>query len=324
MQRTPALAAALAACFLAAAAWAAPTRVAVLQPDAELYRAIALALEPWGIETLRSDAPLPRASQPEAAQEALRLGRELDVEAVVWVTAFEDGALLWVFDVGTGDVTTRVSPAAPPFDGASAAAVALSVKTVLRASAVAPPSERFGTHEVSPSDDRVAALEFGAGAQWVGERWFALRGELAGTWWLPESRRLGLGAGLASATGLRIATPEFDGQYRELALGAKARLRLVEAPGFATVLSLGGAAHWAVLRGTLAEGAESVGVERLNGSVDLGVSANLHLTERVYLAASASAEYFPRYRRYLVEGDAVFAPAPVYVNLTGICGVELF
>src|SRR5687768_10143644 len=159
----------LAVLGFAMTAWADPRRVAVLRADHELLRAVSLALSPWGIETIGSDAALPKSSQPEAVQAASRLARQLRVEAIVWITSMEDGSLLWVFDLRTGDVTARVLPETPPFDGAAAAAVALSVKTVLRSSVVAPPEERFGAPSTSPRTDRILAAEIGAGGHWVGE-----------------------------------------------------------------------------------------------------------------------------------------------------------
>src|SRR5688500_9374970 len=127
---TAALVSALAVFGFAMTAWADQRRVAVLRPDHELLRAVSLALSPWGIETIGSDEALPKSSQPEAVQVASRLARQLEVEAIVWITRLKDGSLLWVFDLRTGDVTARILPEGPPFDSAAAAAVALSVKTV--------------------------------------------------------------------------------------------------------------------------------------------------------------------------------------------------
>src|SRR5262245_24570466 len=117
-----------------ATGWA-DKRIAVLQPDDELVRAISIALSPWGVATIRSDRPLPGPSQLETIRAATRLADELRVEALVWVTRAEQGSLLWVFD-NRGDVTSRALVETPPFDSAAAAAVALSVKTILRSSDV--------------------------------------------------------------------------------------------------------------------------------------------------------------------------------------------
>jgi len=321
---TTALAAFVAVLLVAMTAWADQRRVAVLQPDPQLRRAISLALSPWGLETIPISAALPRSSQPEAVEGASILAARLDVEAVVWTTRLEQGSLLWVFDVSTGDVTTRKLSETPPFDGASAAAVALSVKTVLRASVIAPPDERFGSQQAEPRDHRVSAIELGGGGHWVSEDELDFRLELAGIWWFSVARRFGMSLKLASGPGLQIDHAAYEGRYREAAVGAQALFRVVDVPGFSTVIGVGGGAHWAMLRGTVVASARNTDVDRVNGSVELETALNFRLSDRVYLGASVGAAYFPAYRRYLVDGESIFAPWPLAANLTGHCGIELF
>ena len=321
---TAALVSALAVFGFAMTAWADQRRVAVLRPDHELLRAVSLALSPWGIETIGSDAALPKSSQPEAVQVASRLARQLGVEAIVWITSLKDGSLLWVFDLRTGDVTARILPETPPFDSAAAAAVALSVKTVLRSSVVAPPEERFGAPSTSPRTDRISAAEIGAGGHWVGEGEVDFRIELAGVLWFAAARRVGLSLEVSSGPGLQIDHPDYSGSYRELVAGAKARFRLVHLQDFSVAVALGGAAHWAMLRGTLAADSRESNVDRLNGSLDFETSVNFEVSNGVYLGTSLGTVYFPAYRRYLVSGQSVFAPWPLVANFSGYVGVELF
>lgn len=321
---TAALVIALAVLGFARTAWAEQRRVAVLQPDHELLRAVSLALSPWGIETIGSDAALPKSSQPEAVQVASRLARQLGVEAVVWITSLNNGSLLWVFDLRTGDVTVRVLPEMPPFDSAAAAAVALSVKTVLRSSVVAPPEERFGAPSTSPNVDPISAGEIGAGGHWVGEGEVDFRVELAGVLWLPAARRLGLSLEVSSGPGLQIDHPDYSGRYQEFVAGAKARFRLVYLQDFSVAVALGGAAHWATLRGTVAADSRESNADRLNGSIDFETSVNFNVSSGVYLGTSLGTAYFPAYRRYLVSGEPVFAPWPLVANFSGYLGVELF
>ncbi len=319
-----ALAIVLAGLSLATTAGAETQRVAVLQPDEQLLRAITLSLSPWELETIRSDAPLPTTSQPEAVEAASLLARQLDVDAVVWMTARQGGSLLWVFDVGAGDVTTRMLPESPPLDGAAAAAVALSVKTILRASVIAPPDERFGSRKTTPEPSRNWAVELGAGGHWIHDDHVDLRVELAGVFWLPIFSRLGATLELASGPGVSIEEVEYAGRYRVVVAGAKARWRLLDTAGLSTVIAVGGSAHWAVLDGTLAVDGSDSRVSRVNGAVDLETSVHFMLTSRFYLGAAIGATYHPTVRRYLVDGDPVFAPRALTVNLSGYCGVELF
>jgi hypothetical protein len=313
-------------------------RIVVLQPDEELFRAISLSLSPWDVETLRSAATIrgvaapdvsPQVSQPEAVEGASHLARELGVEAVVWISSAERGSLLWVFDARSGDVTLRMLAETPPFDSAQAAAVALSVKTLLRSSSVAPPAERFGAQPppapaASPPADAVFALELGAGATWLAKRQAALTFELAAVAWVLAARRLGVSLSVASGPGFRIEAARYRGDYRELVVGGSVRYRPLHEPRVAAAVSLGGALHFTQLEGTLVEGSVESKVSRVNPSLDLQASLSVYLTRAVYLGASAGAAYFPTYRRYLVHGEPVFSPWPAAVGVSGYCGVELF
>ncbi len=303
-------------------------RIVVLQPDDELFRAISLSLSPWDVETTRSDAS-PPASQPGRSEGASSLARELGVEAVVWISSAERGAMLWVFDARSGDFTIRVLAETPPFDSAQAAAVALSVKTLLRSSSVAPPAERFGAQppaasEESPRADGVFALELGAGGYWLAKGQAALTLDLAAVAWILAARRLGVSLSLSSRPGFRLEDARYLGQYREFVVGGSMRFRLLHEPRVSASVSLGGALHWTTLEGTLVRGSVESTVSRLNPSLDLETSLSVYVTHAMYLGASAGAAYFPAYRRYLVEGDPVFSPWPVVASVSGYYGVELF
>lgn len=314
----------VALCVSTAAA-AGKRRIAVLKPDDQLLRAISIALSPWDVDTTRSDTPLPGPSQPEAVRTATLLANQLGVEALVWVTHAEQGALLWVFD-NRGEVTTRALVAAPPFDSAAAAAVALSVKTILRSSAVAPPDERGEAAATTVHAEHVAATEFGVGVRFLGEDDLELRLELAAVLWLARARRLGASLELSWGPGVPIDDPNYRGRYREFVAGAKARVRVLDFRRISAIVSLGGAAHWATLEGTLgtSAGMSSSSVSRLNASLDLQTSLSLRVTRGAYLGASLGAAYVPAYQRYLVEGRPIFSPWPLTANFSAYFGVELF
>jgi hypothetical protein len=88
-------------------------------------------------------------------------------------------------------------------------------------------------------------------------------------------------------------------------------------------VSLGGAAHFARLEGTLVDGELERDVHRVNPSLDVEASVGGHWS-RAYFGAALGLAYFPTYRRYLVEGEPVFSPWPIAVGLRGYCGVDLF
>ena len=306
-------------------------RIVVLGSDEELLRALSLSLSPWGVETTRSDAPPPEASQPAAVEGASALARQLGVEAVVWISRTERGSLLWVFDARAGDVTTRILTETPPFDSAAAASVALSVKTVLRSSVVAPPDERFGAQQQPPPPPpvepapakRVFALEVGAGTHWVAEGKAEPRLTLGAVAWIAAARRIGLSLEWAYGSGLNIDEDDFRGSYRELVGSGAVRFRWLHEPDISAALSLGGGVHWVKLEGRLVESDLERTVNRVNGSIDADASVDVHFG-RLYLGALLSAAYSPTYQRYLVEGVPVFSPWPFVVGLGGYGGVELF
>ncbi len=316
---------------VATLAQASGLRIAVLQPDSELLRAITIALAPWGVETTRSDVALPGSSQPEAVRAASRLAEQLQVQAVVWVTPAEHGSLLWVFD-DRREVTTRELVESPPFDGAAAAAVALSIKTILRSSAVAPVEERrelpeaTETTETAELERQQAASEFAAGVRWLSAAQLEPRLELAALVWLPRGGRLGLSVAASAGPGVDIDDSQYRGSYRELITGVKARVRLFELGRLSTLISIGGAAHFSELEGTLVqdEGGSASAVSRLNGSLDLRTSLAVRITRAMYLGTSLEASYQLAHQRYLVAGRPVFSPWPVTATLAGYWGVGLF
>ncbi len=314
----------LALLSFATPALADPRQVAVLEPDLELLRALDLALSPWGVETVRSDAP-PAASAPEAIRIASGLATKLGVEAVVWISRTEQGSLLWVFDAETDEVSTRMLPSAPPFDGAAAAAVALSVKTVLRASTVAPPGERFGAPLAEPvptpsGDEPTLALEIGGALSIRARDELEPRLEIAPVLWL--GRYFGLALEAATGPGVSVEKAGYRGRYNEIVVGGEARFRFFRGSALSASASLGGSAHWATLRGAV-DGALEQSVRRLNASLDAEAHASVALGAGVYLGASLGAAYFPIYRRYLVRGAPVLTPGPFGTSFGGYFGVEI-
>jgi hypothetical protein len=309
--------------LLAAPAQAAPRRVAVLEPDLELLRALDLALSPWDVTTVQSEARAESLS-PDPIRIASELATQLDVDAVVWISRTERGSLLWVFDDDTGEVSTRLLAGAPPFDGAAAAAVALSVKTVLRATLIAPPAERFGARDVpsAPSEaDNTLGLELGVTFTLVDRRELEPRVEAAPVVWLMKYVGLSLEASIGP--GVALERSRYRGRYSEVVLGGEARLRFPLVSPLSAGVSVGGSAHWTALKGSL-DGAPEVSVRRLNASVDVEAFTTVALGGGVYVGALIGGAYVPAYRRYLIRRVPIFTPGPFNASLGGFCGVEIY
>jgi len=121
----------------ASAAPAAAALVIVLDLGDELGCALSTALEPWGSRVVRGSAPQPGSSMPSSSLIARALAQQEGARAVVWLARDAQGFALWVYDARADRSWARAAPA-PPFEASVAAALALSVKTVLRIAGLDP------------------------------------------------------------------------------------------------------------------------------------------------------------------------------------------
>lgn len=112
-------------------------KVVVIRGFPAVERAIAQALAPWKMRVELVSARQPGATMPVSADRAQVLAEQLKADALVWISTSPEGPALWVHDARTNNVTSRATPR-PPFDPPTAAALALSVKTFLRASGLTP------------------------------------------------------------------------------------------------------------------------------------------------------------------------------------------
>ena len=123
-------------------------KVVVLSGHPTLDRAIRRTLAPWSMRLEVVSARSPGSSMPISAVRARVLAEELAADALVWISESADGAALWVHDARTDSLTARATPT-PPFDMPTAAALALSVKTVLRGAGLGPAGPDEGGEEAS-------------------------------------------------------------------------------------------------------------------------------------------------------------------------------
>jgi hypothetical protein len=110
--------------------------VVVLQLPEGLSCALTAALEPWGLEVRSSNESL-GPSMPSTSLGARRISQAYGARLVVWVAEDSEGSALWVYDAQQDRAVARSVPP-PPYDDAIAAALALSVKTVVRMVGVGP------------------------------------------------------------------------------------------------------------------------------------------------------------------------------------------
>jgi hypothetical protein len=113
----------------------APT-IAVLPMSSRLEQALRAALSAWQMNIVRIEATS-ATPLPSTLQAMNELARRHQVDAIVWVVGGAGHHGLWVYDARSDTAATRVIPARG-LSEAHAAALALSVKTLLRAWEVVP------------------------------------------------------------------------------------------------------------------------------------------------------------------------------------------
>jgi len=320
---------------------AAERRVALIGDDAELLRALSLALSPWGVETVQVSAQLPQSSQPEAVLEAGELAVQFELDWVVWLSESPLGSLLWVYETRNRELTTRMLQERSPLGSAAAASVALTVKTALRASvepeksavstpttppATAPsPSPSLSPPSLSsPPSPAAVSLRAAGGVQAVADHRMQGRVSLGGVVWLGARQNTGLGLRLSGGTGVSVDAPSFSGSYRDVSLGPVAEFRVLTGTRIVASLFVGGAIHASQLEGRLARGDARSEVRRYNASAQTGGQIELRLGSGFLVGIGAEASVLLGYPRYLVDGAPVFEPWRVTPSGGGHVGLELF
>jgi hypothetical protein len=299
--------------------------VVLVEADRQLEHAVSVALSPWGVAASVTYGPTPGTDLPGAARRAAGLARRLRVDAVVWVTATERGSVLWIYDLETDEVSTRELAESPPFSDPAAAAVALSLKTLLRATAVAPSTERFGApaqkHE--PHSERLT-LAAGGDVRFLARSTSELRGSVGGVWWFqPAPTRIGLGLSFAAGPGVEVDHPRFTGQFRQLSLSGALTWQVVGNRWLASSLFAGATAHLSELSGFSEPLGQGAVTRRVTPTLDAGTQIDLTLGAGINLGLGVRALYLPRYQRYLVQGEPVLELWPIAAEFGVRLGVSV-
>lgn len=143
----------MAVASISVASWATSEvpRIAVVEPPANLLDAASVALSPWGLHVVPISARAPASADVSAALVTARaISQEHHAAVLIWIAAANGEPSLWLYDAQTEQVSIRPLQEAPPFDEASAAAVALTIKTLLRSTNMAPVKERMLAAPAAP------------------------------------------------------------------------------------------------------------------------------------------------------------------------------
>jgi len=307
-QRLAALLGGVLALVAAASVAQASGGVALVRPDPALEEAVGVALTPWAIDIIRSTSESPGSSMPAAAGRARAIAEDVGAGAVVWISN-DDGPALWVYDLESHRVVARRLPSPPPFDDASAAAAALSIKTLLRHSAVAPVEERYAAGLVRQRQRHPRVrYESIAVARLRNTEADDVEPRLGiGISWWPAALGDRVGAAMTAQSGPGIAIDEADlvGRFSDTSYGVSIRGRLALGGRFRVSPELGASLHSTTLDGAVISRDHRAHVSRANVSVDAAAGAQLRIAADVHLALRLGGSYLLRNQRYLVASEPV-------------------
>jgi hypothetical protein len=286
--------------------------VALVNPDAALEEAVIAALVPWRLDVIAVRGDGPGATMPASSTQARAIADRLGVGAVVWISVGDDGCALWVYDSDGDRVVARRLVSPPPFDDATAAAVALSIKTLLRNSAVAPIEERNAlpsARSTAALPAREATLRFeslgGARARDTEAETLEPRLGVAVSWW--PLQRFGGALGVSAGPGLSVDDPRFIGRYTDTAVSASVRARVDLGARFRVTPELGSSIHLTELDGALLVNDTRARVSRTNVSLFAGAAVTARLLDDVSAGVRAGGDLLLRNQRYTIAGDPVFS-----------------
>lgn len=296
------------------------SRVGLVDVSAELTASLHTALEPWGIELASIAGPPPAAEGAVGIAAAGALARDAGVDALLWTTTAE----LWLFDVASAELSVRRIPLER--DEATLAAIALSAKTMLRTTLVAPPAERIGAPPaaamvVSPTRRWQVRVHAQNTLRWLSTgngRTTEPRLGIAISWWPAAlGDRAAVSLALAAGPGFAVNAPLLLARHTDTTLAMAARGRHALGRRLTAGVAAGLALHLTSLDGYAPVHDVAIAVTRVNTSVDAAATLGLPLTRHSELALDLGAALALRRQRYLVGGTPVL-DLPLFEGRAGL------
>jgi hypothetical protein len=317
-----------------------PTRrVVMVSAPAGLEAAVEAALAGWPIQ-VTSAAGDPGPSMPAAGDRARAIGQATGAGAVVWLAGDGTGHAVWVLDVDSGHVTARRLAQGPPFDDITAAAVALTIKTLLRHSQVVPVMERYGVAEarqelqaevaaarpspepresplrletlagarVRPTEAGDVELRLGAGARWE-PPWLGGRGSAV--------------ARIRSGAGIGLNQDSFVGRYTDVETSLAVAARILARGRFALVPAAGASLHFTSIDGSIRSQGTRGRASRVNPSLDGALAIDIQVGQLVRVSVGGELSYALRRQAYLVGGDPVLTLPRIESEFAAVVSVPV-
>jgi hypothetical protein len=317
------LAAFVAIASTTARARAATRRIALVRAEPELQRSVDLALYPWDIKVVAIEETPPDGAAPNAAADAQAIAERNDADAIAWLVPASPGTpngvpTLWFFDTASHTVQSHPLPALPSDDPAELAAVALTLKTLVRSAA-------WEQREDHPTPDAATPP---AKAAWETRAELEAMGRVPTSGadaeprlglWASEWRgtpRLKWGAALGASAGLGMT---FDGAgshgtLHDVDVRAAIGARIGLGRHFDLEPRVGASAHFEHAQVTLAGAPSADTLSRVNPSADLGLFLDWRVTQGLAWSVGVEALDSLRYQRWLVGSNVVFAPSPLWIQ----------
>jgi hypothetical protein len=311
-------------------------RVLTIDADAHLEQALELAMTSWHVEVVPSNEPAPGRDLDDAIRTAHRVARAAPARAVVWM-ARDPGRETWslgIYDDRAHQIAFRPLPSPPPFDEATAAAIALTVKTLLYGTFEAPPPRRPTEDETTPqapppsavsrhhtvrihtlggvrvptnASDPVAA-RFGAEIAWF-PPWF--------------DHELGLAIGTDAGPSVLVQRGEaFAGTFTDTVATLGLRWRVPLRPWLSLEIGAGPGLHFSALEGSSATLHLSGRVGRVDASLETMLAAEISW-KVLRVAPFVGASFLAHYQHYHVENVQVLDVPPAQTIYGIRIGVEV-
>jgi len=323
-------------------------RLLLLSSDRALAHAVESALRPWGIVIVTTNDTTLGPTMPLAAAQAKAIAERNNVDGVTWVSLSADGPALWTYDTHTGQATSRPLRSAPPYDEELAASVALSLKTELRSTEVAPEIERIArpaaaasslsrdiTPEAKPAPPPILARDAGTDDRaWTAEVAFGPRFGVGGASATTAEPRLALAIGhrwgrvglaITGSFGLPV---EYDGATYALHLtdtapGIRGRFALLVLPRWIVAADAMFDAHFFSLSGEAGDPRLPISHWGFDVAFGLGLFVGVRPTPRVSIGIAPRASALPWRQHYNVLGDVALDEHPVLIDTFVLVGVDL-
>ncbi len=289
-------------------------RVVLVDPGTALLDAVTGALEPWGIVVSTVSSPNPGATMPATATSAQGVAGRQGAAALVWISKAASGYALWVFDRATSKLMTRRLARPPPYDEPTAAAVALTIKTLLRHSFAAPERQRFGSTKSErpvtspPRTVKVTTPRWTFGFEgWFGVRARGAEPRVGGLLSFRPSlwnRRWSLALGLRSGPGISLDDAGFVGHHSDTVALVLSELRVDFSERVAIYPALGGALHFTQLDGAIIASGMRAKVGRVNPAVLASIKLDVRVA-RLRFGVRGQVSYVSRRQEYTIGTQTV-------------------